>query len=197
MISNEVPISSEKEHDVYHSYYNDGRISTICCYKKNTNLMLHNPDGPAYVSYYPPDNSYEEKYYIDGRQHRDGDLPATIFVWSGTVVREQYMMDDVLHRENDLPADIIYRDGVVVAYYKYYKNNLHSVTGPAQFIRFDNGKINLSYYVNGKKLSQSAFNKKYFPDLYNKQQLDKPIYIRGKKYKVSHFVGDHIMLEPF
>ncbi len=55
-----------------------------------------------------------EKWYKNGRLHRDNDLPAVITSYGGQV----WCKNGERHRDNDLPAIIVDRDGIQV----WYKN---------------------------------------------------------------------------
>lgn len=68
---------------------------------------LHNAHGPAFTNRRHDGIVIEEKYYCEGKLHRDG-APAVIERSSndGTVSKEEYWRNGVLHRD-DGPAVVL------------------------------------------------------------------------------------------
>lgn len=88
-------------------------------------------------------SSNHEYWKLDGRYHRDGDLPSEIYTFNGGYCTKYWSKYGKLHREGDLPSVISY-DGTQY----WYKNGVsHRDVGPA--ILFPNGKE--LYYVIGKQ----------------------------------------------
>ena len=84
----------------------------------NSERQLHNEDGPAIIEYYENGKISSEKWYRNGKMHRDGDLPASVgYFTNGNISSEKWYQNDKLHRSSeggDLPALVeYYEDGTV------------------------------------------------------------------------------------
>lgn len=77
---------------------------------KNEEGLLHREDGPAWSEYWPNGQLFFEYWLINGKYHRDGDLPA-ITVWheDGTKYKESWLTKGEYHREGDLPVIRVWR----------------------------------------------------------------------------------------
>lgn len=110
-----------------------------------------------------------EEWRLDGKRHRDNDLPAYI---DGDY--QEWYQHGKTHRDNDLPAVI---EGKIQIWIKDGKR--HRLTGPA----FINGSYE-EYYIEGKQ-----YNKKYFDEKI--KQMNRPscegkiVEIDGKKYQLK------------
>jgi hypothetical protein len=81
------------------------------------------------------------EYKLNGKRHRDDDLPAVIFDHDDELLlisdTQEWYQFDKLHRENDLPA-IVYSDGCKSW---YWRGELHRDDGPAYI-----GKYSRQWY---------------------------------------------------
>jgi len=81
-------------------------------------------DGPAQITYNAKTEKIEfEKWYKDGKLHRDGDLPAIISYNSKIIIKKCWYKDGKLHRDGNLPALIKYNSrGKWIEEECWYKN---------------------------------------------------------------------------
>ena len=89
------------------------------------------------------DDDETERWYRNGKLHRDGDLPAVIRYcrWNGTLAHEEWWCDGVKHRD-DGPAVRWYReDGTNVDHEQWYRNDVKH--------RDDDGPAVIRYYSDG------------------------------------------------
>lgn len=109
------------------------------------------------------------QYYKDGKEHREGDLPAIIYFYKdGTCALEKWRKNGMSHRHNDQPAYIMYyKNGNVrqevwsLDDYRYRRDK------PADIIYYRNGtKKIVRYYWAGKNLSHNGLPAKitYYPN---------------------------------
>jgi len=109
-------------------------------------------------------------WYLDGKLHREGDLPAVEFA-NGT---KHWYVNGKLHREDDLPA-IERKNG-----YKAWLVNdkRHRTNGAA--IECSNG--DKYWYLEGVSYSEEKYNEKIN---FKRESYDgKMVEIDGKKYKL-------------
>lgn len=107
----------------------------------------HREDGPAIVKRYA-DGTTEERYYRDGERHRE-DGPAVIKCYADGSNYEEYYRDGRKHRE-DGPTYVWHdADGTTVE--KYYRDGkLHREDGPAFVRRNPDGTAAEEYFRDGK-----------------------------------------------
>jgi hypothetical protein len=89
IVSSAIADVPEMVDGLFHTISRDGRHEEY----KNKYGELHNPNGPAYIEYFPNGNIHYEEYFINGKQHRENG-PA--FIWyrkNGTIRIEEYYLN--------------------------------------------------------------------------------------------------------
>ena len=137
----------------------------------NSEKQLHSPydpDGteeeykPAVIEYDYGKITYKI-WYQNGKNHRDGDLPAKIgYYENGNISFEKWYKDDKLHRISDgedKPAYVSYYENGNIQSKSWYQNGkIHRENAPAFIIYNDkNLIIEEKWYQNGK-LHRSPLN---------------------------------------
>ena len=104
-------------------------------YKLNGKVHREN-DLPAYIK---SDTLYE--WWKDGKRHREGDLPAYIKITNDITIQE-WWKDDKQHRDNDLPAVVeSISNGINIC--QWWKNGLRYKEVQEQY-----GKIKYCVSIN-------------------------------------------------
>ncbi len=105
--------------------------------------MLHRKDGPAITHNWKADTSDSiEEWYILGKLHRKGDLPAIIWETG----RKEWYKNGKLHRKGDLPA-VIWETGTE----EWWKRGkMHRKKGPS-FKCLSGYK---EWWIHGKKIEK-------------------------------------------
>jgi antitoxin component YwqK of YwqJK toxin-antitoxin module len=62
---------------------------------------------------------YYERWYRDGKLHRDGVLPAVTWYEDGQKFCERWFRNGELHRDGDAPAEINYENNEIIQEYWY------------------------------------------------------------------------------
>jgi hypothetical protein len=101
--------------------------------------QLHRDDGPALVT------SKKKVWYCHGKRHRDGDLPAVIWLDSSKV---KYYCHGKLHRWRDYPAVLVM--GVCARF--NHRGHLHRDDGPA-VICWEHGA---AWYQSGRSRDKGS-----------------------------------------
>lgn len=139
-------------------------MNSVECYQEkqliyyestNNKGQYHRSDGkPAIWSSW---NEIKEGYYLNGWEHRDGDLPSTV-----TKIMKQWKKNGMFYyRDNDQPNNIyFYDDGSIREEYVMKDGySLHRLHGPARIICDSNSVVKSEeYYVNGKPISKMNFD---------------------------------------
>lgn len=140
--NNQPPIVNARANVAYESYNEnyelqsyDGMPSNIICFKKYEELQ------------------FQLSWQDDGRLHREGDLPATIDIKHGEIVRSCYLQNGLIHRDNGLPS-IIEKTGS-----SWYVNSaLHNSKGPAViFQEKESDDFSFKWALFGIALSKDVF----------------------------------------
>lgn len=108
---------------------------------------LHRTDGPAEI-WEPGKDMYKERWFKNGKVHRDGDEPAVTYQ-SGT---QEWVKNNKWHREGDKPA-VIDSDGEMTW---AVDDKRHRETGPAR-IKADGTE---EYWLDDKKVTKEQWEKR-------------------------------------
>lgn len=112
----------------------------------------HLPEGYENYTGIAIDSDGDLGYFLDGKLHRENDLPAV----DGKEVK-MWFRNGQRHREGDFPA-FIHVDGTKGW---YWKNKLHRLDGPARILKkldsFDFSKELESYWIFGMRLTKEQF----------------------------------------
>lgn len=85
-----------------------------------------------------------QEWYKNGQKHRDGDLPSKIWACGD----QQWYKNGKMHRDNDSPTIICIGDSYTIGYQRWCKDGQkHRDDGPA--IIYDDGKM--TWYRYGHK----------------------------------------------
>ena len=139
----------------------------------NSANKKHRDDGPAEVMEDFTGPSISHSWYVNGKQHRDNDLPAYVSVNPSGDKMEIWWTKGQRHRGDDKPA-IVQSDGSKEWWFKgkqhrdnglpsnmdadgfrayFVKGKLHRLDGPAK--SWPNGKK--EWYIDDKKLTKAKY----------------------------------------
>ena len=98
--------------------HGSGRIQEITCYRNGQTMeetwllngRCHREgDLPARIEYYRSGRVRQAKWYLNGQKHRAGDQPAELEYYEGGQVKEaEWYLNGRQHRENGQPTEIEY-----------------------------------------------------------------------------------------
>jgi hypothetical protein len=171
--------------------------SSIDTFKDPARTIYHNENGPASINYGANGKVDTERYHIDGRLHRDNDLPAYVsYHEDGTLHIQKWFKHGDLHRVGG-PAEIVYNiDGSLSWKGWYHDGQEHREDGPAHIDYYpDTKEPKQLYFIEGCAIPKAKYLKKYLPIEYEKYLLEKIYTIDFKKYKITRRHGKQIVLE--
>lgn len=125
------------------------------CY--NDAHQLHREDGPARIERHKETGElFREAFYINGKYHRNNDLPAVISYNNGRVAKYWYI-NGISHRENG-PAYQFSVNGNICQenYYKY--GRFHRIGGPAKIV-YNDDVIIKDFFIEGEYYPLELYNK--------------------------------------
>jgi len=187
--------------DQYITYvYTDSthkQVVSISICKDSMFSILHNENGPAFITYHANNVIANEGYYVNGFCQRDGDLPAHInYNDDGTKQYEIWYKKHHEHREHG-PSYIRYINGVITMMRWKQCGRYHNEHGPAFVDRAETKKPRQYYFINDTKINKPKFLKQYLPKQYEDYVQNKTYAIGDKRYKIrsTHNDGKLITLE--
>ena len=174
----------ETGQQIEYEYHPNKNVKSITYYKNN---VKHREDGPAYVEYLKDGKTLHcEKFFVNGKLHRDVDAPALIIYMSPnyTYYRDEdqqpprrlevYYKHDIKHRSKG-PAEIEYYHAGRIDHEIYIRDGLrHRVDGPAViFYEYHGGDLpeidSVRYWVNGKGLILKKDQDNFLDKVYDGQ----------------------------
>lgn len=122
----------------------------------------------AYTSFILGDREYrkykngDEKWYKDGKLHRDNDLPAIIEIFDNEkLFHEAWYMNGKRHRKYNHASVFYYHHSNGKKFESWWKNGeLHREEGPAYIEYFEDDNVEKeSWWLNGVKIKSICHKK--------------------------------------
>lgn len=170
--------------------YKDKKLTKEIYY--NADFKLDSPfcDGeykPAHIEYVY--GSKYEYWYKDGKQHRDGGLPASILYHKNGLKRyESWYQNGHQHRDGDLPAQIEYYENGFKQYERwYFIDKLCRDNDKPNLIKYDDsGNIIEEQWFDSKHGTHRGGNKPAVIK-YNSsgEIIETKYFINGREYDID------------
>ena len=127
-------------------YYPNMNIQS---YMYRVNMLYHNPDGPAIITFYQDGQLRLEAYYNYGKEHNTQG-PATLeYYEDGQLYSKMYYINGMIHNTEG-PASFKYYENGELRLKVYYINDMkHNTEGPAMIEYYETGQIKEeNYFIN-------------------------------------------------